>query len=338
MDALPTAYSMVGAEEKWDKEFPYLIIQRLQLHACAWMLKMDSFKSFLTRDLPIDAAPIEMEYRCKGIDCALNLHKATNKLYAFEHPIGTKFHLVSFLFFDVALLFCSAMLHDKNFTLPRRPEVLVALEDLLDKFYLIGETTKSGKNAYNFLTRLVSRLKLKPGERIHSGNILSKRVRNNDDLAALSNQQIGDSPQFLSSNSRTASADASTGSTMSEAELSGTAQNGNSQPATSAEPISDFEKHFQPVPVPTALPDQPSAVAFVGQSFNLANPTITNLDMGGMEQIVGWNNYNFDLNTMGTDPNWLYNQNEFPQYDPLSDTPFQFDPLTYPPNHSGFGN
>src|ERR1700750_928781 len=49
MDDLPPAYSMVNAEEKWDQEFPYLVIQRLQLHSCAWMLKMDSFKSFLTR-------------------------------------------------------------------------------------------------------------------------------------------------------------------------------------------------------------------------------------------------------------------------------------------------
>jgi len=321
---------MVDAEEKWDAEFPYLIIQRLQLHACAWMLKMDSFKSFLTRDLAKDGPPIEREFRARGIDCALNLHKSTSKLYAFEHPIGTKFHLVAFLFFDVALLFGSAILHDKEFNLPRRPEVLLALEDLLDKFYLIGETTKSGKNAYNFLSRLVSRLKLKPGERIHSGNILAKRVRKDDDFAMPAASQAENAPHFLTgTSSRTASGDASAGSVMSEAELAAATQSALAQQTSYSEPISDFEKHFQPVPVPTALPEQSSATALAGPAFNAGNPTITNIDIGGIEQIIGWDQYHFDVDALNTDPNWLYDPNAFPQFDPLSDA--QFDPLSYPP-------
>jgi hypothetical protein len=341
MDDLPPAYSMVNAEEKWDEEFPYLVIQRLQLHSCAWMLKVDSYKSFLTRDLPKNAAPIEREFRAKGIDCAFNLYRATTKLYAFEHPISTKFHLVSFLLFDVALLFGSSIFHDKDYSLPRRPEVLLALEDLLDKFHLIGETTKSGKNAYNFLSRLISRLKLKPGERIHSGNILSKRVRENDADIPLVVSQSESAPLFFSSSnsSGTESGNASVGTAGTAGGVapnvhnSGTAQSVTwPQSTTIVEPISDFEKHFESVSVPTILPEQSSmSTDMPNSAFGLTNPSITNIDIGGIEQIVGWDNYHFDLNAMSADPSWLYDPNAFPQVDPLSD--IQFDFFSYPPQN-----
>lgn len=333
MTNLPAAYSMTEADGRYDEEFPYLILQRLQLHSCAWMLKMDSFKSFLTRDLPDDATEIEHEYRKQGIQCALKLHEATDKLYNFEHPINTKFHLVSFLLLDVGLLFCSAMFHDKRKDLPCRPQVLRAIEKIISTFYLIGETTQSGKNAYKFLSKLASRLQLQTGESIHENMVYKRRkVHDNTPIKA---SPPTTSPSYSDQRGSTSSHDSKGSMNGSESSESITlTNNGNGSnhsveevpsldepkmplPARN-ETISDFEKHFHPIPVPNPMPPDFSLATDIPISaINFSVPTITNLDLGGVEQIIGYDQYDFNLAALGTTPGWLYDSNDFPGHSNL---------------------
>jgi len=336
MDTLPPAYSMVDPVTKWDDDGIYILLQRLQLHACAWMLKIDSYKAFLTKD-PSPAAPEwENDFRIRGVDCALKLFEATSKLYAFEHPIGTKFHLVSFLLLDVGLLFCSAISHDKNFSLPRRQEMLSALENILEKFHLIGENVQSGKNAYSFLSKLVSLLKLAPGETVHSGNLIvqpsanGKRAKHDQEVG-LSSTSNSNSPNSKVSGTTTSNG-SGTGSGSAEQisvnsnefqAVEGVAAWGPQQPAVlwpkttpAVGVISDFEKHFNPVAalvpvaaaaaIPEYVPCIPAQIDTSAATVDFVQPSIGNIPMAGMEEIIAWGAYNLDPYELGADPNWLY--------------------------------
>lgn len=160
--SLPSAYQETNPDTQWDNEHLYVPLQRLQLHAVGYMTMLLPFKAYLTRIHDLESTDVDRARRETAVDIALHLMEVSRRL--FDHvfplnfPLNGKFHLVTFLIFDTAAYLCSAIIHDKSRTLPRRDNVIQAIGLACSLMGKLAPITKTGAICYRVLSRLAKSL------------------------------------------------------------------------------------------------------------------------------------------------------------------------------------
>lgn len=152
--SLPPAYQEMDPDTQWDEDHIYVPLQRHQLHAIGYMTMLLPFKSFLTQTFTSESSDMDRTRRETAIDTTLHLMEVSHRLFDHVFPVNAKFHLVTFLVFDTASFLCSAMIHDKDKSLPQRESVIQAIGlgcSLMGR--LIG-LTKTAAICYPVLTKL----------------------------------------------------------------------------------------------------------------------------------------------------------------------------------------
>ncbi|KAJ0416074.1 fungal-specific transcription factor domain-containing protein [Aspergillus carlsbadensis] len=155
LDSFPPAYSILNPNTQWDIKFPFVKLQRLQLYVIGYMMLLMPLKECLTKHLSLQSSSIAKGLRETAIDNALKLLAACDDLSRHMFPLNAKFHFAPFLMFDTAALLCSAILHDKEKSLPRREEILKAISKTLNDLSRLSERAKTGMICYKILKKLV---------------------------------------------------------------------------------------------------------------------------------------------------------------------------------------
>ncbi|PVI00614.1 hypothetical protein DM02DRAFT_671841 [Periconia macrospinosa] len=150
---LPPIFRIESTDHSLDKDHPYFAFQRLQLHAVIYMTSLDFVKPFLARDPPF--TPQDTHFLHTGITFALKLLATGHQMFEHEFPINAKFHMVIFSIFDTATILCSALIHDREHTLPRREEALDGIYKSIRMLRDLSRTNKIGAASYRFLYNLV---------------------------------------------------------------------------------------------------------------------------------------------------------------------------------------
>jgi hypothetical protein len=156
--SLPSAYQETDPDTQWDKEYLYVPLQRRQLHAIGYMTMLLPFKAYLTRIFDTQSTEIDRVRRKTSVDIALHLMEVSRRLFYHVFPLNAKFHLVTFLIFDTATFLCSALIHDKDRTLPRRDDVIQAVGLACSLMSKLAPITKTGAICYPVLSRLAKSL------------------------------------------------------------------------------------------------------------------------------------------------------------------------------------
>jgi hypothetical protein len=151
---LPPVFRLDSPDLSLDQTYPFYTAQRFYLHVIIYMTRLYFFKSYLTRDRKDLKSPYTDQFRATGIDLALRLMAAARKQFEYEFPINAKWHIVLFSVFDTATLLCSAIIHDRGKSLPRRQEAVDAVEEALGMLQRLSKLTKIGCSSYNFLCSL----------------------------------------------------------------------------------------------------------------------------------------------------------------------------------------
>ncbi|CAL5871158.1 uncharacterized protein PFLUO_LOCUS5405 [Penicillium psychrofluorescens] len=152
--SLPPAYSVSISYTQWDEEYRYVPLHRLQLHAAGYMTMFLPFKECLTKTFGPNISAAESNHREVAVDTALRLMEICHQLFNHVFPVNAKFHLITFLTFDTAAFLCSAVIHDRNQSLPRREDILQAIRLACSMMGKLARATKTGAICYPILTRL----------------------------------------------------------------------------------------------------------------------------------------------------------------------------------------
>jgi len=156
--SLPSAYQETDPDTQWDNEYLYVPLQRRQLHAIGYMTMLLPYKAYLTRTFDSGSIEDDRIHRGTAIDIALHLMEVSRRLFDHVFPLNAKFHVVTFLIFDTAAFLCSAMIHDKDRTLPRRDNVIQAIGLARLLMGRLAPITKTGAICYPVLSRLAKSL------------------------------------------------------------------------------------------------------------------------------------------------------------------------------------
>ncbi|KAJ5633857.1 hypothetical protein N7528_001699 [Penicillium herquei] len=159
--SLPPAYSEINPDIQWDNTHLYIPLQRHHLHAVSYMTMLSPFKRFLTKIYDSSSSREDRVCRSKAVDIAIHLLELSRQLFDHVFPINAKFHIVSFLLFDTAAFLCSAVIHDRDSSLPRRDEVIQVIRLACSLMEKLSQITKLGAICYKVMIKLAGGL-LKP--------------------------------------------------------------------------------------------------------------------------------------------------------------------------------
>jgi hypothetical protein len=268
IDDLPPIFRVEDPDTSHDVEHPYFVVQRHQLHTVVYVTKLDFFKPFLTRARDDKKTDRDDEFRRMGTNLALDVLEVARRFFTHEFPINAKFHMVIFAVFDTSTILCSAIIHDHERRLPRRDEIMSAIDSSLDMLYQLSPITKIGATSYAFLYKLVQ-----SHPELSRGTSKNKRARK---LSSASTHGLDPPPLVHNVSSR---------ESVATADHSG--QRPASVPTSPATAIAT-------VPIQT-MPYSSDISLYVDQ-FLAQNPfgDATTLDMGGMEQIWDWQDLNLN--------------------------------------------
>ncbi|KAL2820761.1 fungal-specific transcription factor domain-containing protein [Aspergillus granulosus] len=162
----PSAYSIPNPDTRWDNTHQFVKLQRLQLRVIGYMMMLMPLKQCLTKHFSPGSSSIEKGLQETAIENALTLLAACDDLLRHVLPLNTKFHFAPFLMFDTAALLCSAVVHDKDGSLPQRENIHEAILKTLHQLGRLPERAKTGMICYRGLKRLVACLSLDSPETI----------------------------------------------------------------------------------------------------------------------------------------------------------------------------
>lgn len=153
MNTFPPVYSFHRPDISRDREFPWIKMQREYLHAMSFMFLLDPLKPCLTKTKRSKA---ENDFRPKAVDTCLRMLETAKRLFDMMFNDSSRAYIVTCAAFDPACLLTSAVMHDRDKTLPHREKVIDGIHLAMDILSQIGTKAKTGAISFGILSRLVA--------------------------------------------------------------------------------------------------------------------------------------------------------------------------------------
>ena len=204
--SLSPIWRLEGTDTSFDGRHPYLVWQRLILHATVGMIEMLPTKSYLTGNAVAQSPQTQQYFRSLGIQCCLSSLDIATKAYEQMKDLDPKHFYINFMLFDQLTIMCSAVIHDHQRNLPQRQEVLESIESGLDVLKQIAKCSTAGATSYAFVIKLARCMPLSTEEqsRWPFGKSKTKRLKSDSPASNRSevpgNAQSSPSAQGSSSN------------------------------------------------------------------------------------------------------------------------------------------
>lgn len=259
---LPPAYRETDPDTQWDEKHIYVPLQRNQMQAIGYMTMLVPFKAYLTKTFDSYSSEADKALRSTAADIAVHLMDISHRLFDHVYPLNAKFHLVTFLIFDTAAFLSSAMIHDKDHSLPQRENIIQKISLACSLMQKLAQITKTGAICYPVLVRLAKSLST-------SSKKTASFTEINGGVSSLGVNGAGPSPELE------LDAFSSLGSTSTESSSS------------SLGPLGPNEI-FLPASLDLSVPGMETPPLISVGDFS-------NLDVGQFDQIWDWQNLDLTL-------------------------------------------
>ncbi|KAK2599633.1 hypothetical protein N8I77_011371 [Diaporthe amygdali] len=167
MGTFPAALRDHRPDTRWDQKHPNIPFMRCQLNIIAYAYLLAPLKPYLLSkaDSEIMNSPLGTNLRTKGVDTCLDLMRASEQFYDLIFPDGFKYFFIIFFMFDAATVLCSAIVHDTEYTLPKRSQLIRALRTSQELMDAVAHLSESARLSAMLLRKLSSTLPLTDAEK-----------------------------------------------------------------------------------------------------------------------------------------------------------------------------
>ncbi|ROV94142.1 hypothetical protein VPNG_09364 [Cytospora leucostoma] len=147
MGTFPAALRDHRPDTRWDQKHPNIPFMRCQLNIIAYAYLLAPLKPYLlsTADPNIMGIQLGADLRTKAVDTCLDLMRTSEQFYELIFPASIKYFFIIFFMFDAATVMCSAIVHDVDYTLPKRNQCVRSLrtaQELMDGVAHLSESAR----------------------------------------------------------------------------------------------------------------------------------------------------------------------------------------------------
>jgi len=309
LDSLPPVFRLEGTDTKYDESNSYIKLQRLQTVAMGHTCRLSLVKMYLTQTYEPEPGltPKKLrELQSFAINECVTLMKISQMLADMYIPDYNKYFLIVFCPLDIAALLCSTIIHDVQFNLPRRGEVLEIIAQGQSLLRRLAKVTRTGAIALKAVNQLVAKFDLTPGEVAIFKDAQSHVFRN------LSPSPKRPAVGKLSRESSASDTPALTPEAEPSRSASSTASTSTSAAPFSAPSLQTYSSYNSsvssaPTPLQPVMPSMPMTSApnpnmmaaypdpYLTNDFGTQD--LVNFDFGALQPIFNWRNVNlFDNN------------------------------------------
>lgn len=167
MSSFPAALRDHRPDTRWDAKYPNVPFMRCQINVIAYCYLLAPLKPFLLGIADKETMRTQMgaDLRVKGVDTCLDLMRAGERFYDLIFPQNIKYFFIIFFMFDAATVMCSAIVHDVDYSLPKRSQCIRSLRTAQELMDGIAHLSESARISGRLLRKLTATLPLTPAER-----------------------------------------------------------------------------------------------------------------------------------------------------------------------------
>ncbi|EFY89237.1 hypothetical protein MAC_04618 [Metarhizium acridum CQMa 102] len=182
MNTFPSTYAFIDPDTSNDASRPWIVLHRHYLHTMAMSMMLDPIRAYLAKPMSKQSPSDELKIRDDGIDYSLRLLDALHGFFDHVYPRDAKFHFVLFYIFDTAAVLCSALMHDQDSSLPKRDDMLVAVDKALSMLKRLNTVTKTARTSHKVLAKIAQNIS-RPGQEVKLPIMPAKKRLNDKELA-----------------------------------------------------------------------------------------------------------------------------------------------------------
>lgn len=166
MSKFPAALRDHRPDTRWDAKYPNVPFMRCQINIIAYCYLLAPLKPYLlgNADSKIMNTQLGTDLRLKGVDTCLELMRAGEKFYDLIFPQSIKYFFIIFFLFDAATVMCSAIVHDLEYTLPKRNQCIRSLRTAQELMDGVAHLSESANISAQLLRKITATLPLTPAE------------------------------------------------------------------------------------------------------------------------------------------------------------------------------
>ncbi|OAQ57342.2 fungal specific transcription factor [Pochonia chlamydosporia 170] len=157
MGNLPPIYDFTNPNKRDDDSQPWIILHHHYLQTVSYSMVLGPFKGYLSRPMSRRSPSADLKIRCNGINYSLKLMEALRELFGYIYPNDANFYLLLFNIFDTAVVLCSSISNDQDGSIPRRPEILHAIDEALAMLKRLRRVHSKARAAYELLAKIIQR-------------------------------------------------------------------------------------------------------------------------------------------------------------------------------------
>ena len=266
MAEFPSTYHLGSPDQSQDEWRPWIVLHRHYLHTMGYSMLMDPFRVYLAKPMSRSSPPAELKVRSDGINHALKLMDALYSFFDYVYPKDAKFHFVIFKIFDTSAVLCSALMHDQDLSISRRPDIATAIRSATRMLRQLSNAVKAAKTSHHILLRLSQKV-LQPSElesRAH------KRQKATGTSATPPSQS--ESPNYASSHSSYVTAPTRSPGTLSSSSVSYSHTTPGGSDSSGAQPLPSGFQYATSPSHHASPPDMQDKYDSMGANATLVGP------------------------------------------------------------------
>lgn len=167
MSKFPAALRDHRPDTRWDHKHPNVPFMRCQLNIIAYAYLLAPIKPYLLSTVDPDMMTTQLgaDLRVKAVNTCLDLIRASEQFYELIFPASIKYFFIIFFMFDAATVLCSAIVHDVDYTLPKRNQCIRSLRTVQELMDAVSHRSESARLSAVLLRKLAMTLPLSQAEK-----------------------------------------------------------------------------------------------------------------------------------------------------------------------------
>ncbi|RFU27441.1 hypothetical protein B7463_g8891, partial [Scytalidium lignicola] len=187
---VPSVFSSRTPDTHWDAEYPYIPLQRINLHVLHQMTLLMLLKPVVTQDISNMEEGDEGQIftlQQSAIASSISVIRSCRELFDKYMPTKKKFYSISFYPFDCATNLCRILLRDKKRKLPNRKEIISGIQEALFILNSLQNYTAVARRGKLILDFLVAKLQLFPSAEKETSPLKRQRRKVESDSLNIEN-------------------------------------------------------------------------------------------------------------------------------------------------------
>jgi len=154
----PPAYALKNPDTSGDKSRPWITFHRYYIHTMGYMMLLNPIRSFMSATFTNDTAEDLLAIRAMGVDFSLRLIGVLQDWVDFVSYRDGRFHFIIFSLFDTAAVLSTAVIKDKDHTIPSRDRIYAAIDTSVSLLKQLMALSPTAKRSYDILWRIVRKM------------------------------------------------------------------------------------------------------------------------------------------------------------------------------------